>query len=148
MKKQPGTRLKDTAQYARLAHDPATCPRFFVDVYIAVFNNTRDYIVKYGCAHGGTHEMNEGNVLFRYNDADQVMIFPAPAMTWVTELWDGRLPTLSTWLVLTVPMGIRTRAHYFAWYAMQNSSRPPHQVGRDLLAVVGKARADVLSDSI
>lgn len=75
MKKQPGAWLTQTAQYANLAGNPATCPRFFVDVYIAVFNNARDYIAKYGCAHAGGTEMNEANVLFEYNNANQVLFF-------------------------------------------------------------------------
>ena len=96
MKKQPGKPLNQTAQYELFAKDRVQCPQFFKDAYFAVFNDAKDYIEKYGCAHAGGKSMNErnvlfeykktDNVLFEYEEPDQVLFFPAPAIARVTEV--------------------------------------------------------------
>ena len=96
MKKQPGQPLNETKQYTRFAGNSITCPPFFKNAYLAMFNDAKDYIEKYGCAHAGGKWMNERNVLFEYKEtdnvlseyeeSDQVLFFPAPAITRVTEV--------------------------------------------------------------
>ena len=72
MKKQPGQWLTRTPQYRFLATNRHTCHKFFQDAYTAVYWDAKNYIAQFGCVHAGNTEMNEANILFEFDVADNV----------------------------------------------------------------------------
>lgn len=75
MKKQHGEWLSRTTQYGGIRPEDPTCPKFFQDVYRAVYLDAWTYISQFGCIHAKGIGMNEANVLLEFDEADHVRTF-------------------------------------------------------------------------